>query len=291
MLRRSWIAQLEGRRQLTTLNRNKSSVLLSLLTRTWAARSSFFLGFWIFLLNQVQGGGSKVMSFGKSAPSACRRTRRRSPSATSPGSTRPLRSCTRSRSSWRTPRSSKRSVREYRPACCCTGRRAPARRCSRAVAGEAGVPFFSISGSDSLRCSSASCASRVRDLFEQAKPEQPVHHLHGRDRRHRPPSRREPGGATTSASRRSTSCSSRWTASRGEGQHHHDRCHQPARTSSTRAAAPRRFDRQIAVDRPDRKGQAKILEVHTRGKPLAKVIDIDALAGQTPVSPAPTCPT
>ena len=45
---------------------------------------------------------------------------------------------------------------------------------------------------------------------------------------------------------------------------------------------PGRFDRQIAVDRPDRKGRAKILEVHTRGKPLAKVIDIDALAGQTP---------
>jgi cell division protease FtsH len=45
---------------------------------------------------------------------------------------------------------------------------------------------------------------------------------------------------------------------------------------------PGRFDRQIAVDRPDRKGRAKILEVHTRGKPLAKIIDIDALAGQTP---------
>src|SRR5919202_1770097 len=45
---------------------------------------------------------------------------------------------------------------------------------------------------------------------------------------------------------------------------------------------PGRFDRQIVVDRPDRKGRAKILEVHTRGKPLAKHIDLDALAGQTP---------
>src|SRR3989440_6882079 len=45
---------------------------------------------------------------------------------------------------------------------------------------------------------------------------------------------------------------------------------------------PGRFDRQIVVDRPDRKGRAKILEVHTRGKPLAKGIDLDALAGQTP---------
>jgi cell division protease FtsH len=45
---------------------------------------------------------------------------------------------------------------------------------------------------------------------------------------------------------------------------------------------PGRFDRQVTVDRPDRKGRAKILEVHTRGKPLAKEIDVDALAGQTP---------
>jgi cell division protease FtsH len=45
---------------------------------------------------------------------------------------------------------------------------------------------------------------------------------------------------------------------------------------------PGRFDRQIVVDRPDRKGRKKILEVHTRGKPLAKDIDLDALAGQTP---------
>jgi cell division protease FtsH len=45
---------------------------------------------------------------------------------------------------------------------------------------------------------------------------------------------------------------------------------------------PGRFDRQIVVDRPDRKGRQKILQVHTRGKPLAKEIDLDVLAGQTP---------
>jgi cell division protease FtsH len=45
---------------------------------------------------------------------------------------------------------------------------------------------------------------------------------------------------------------------------------------------PGRFDRQITVDRPDRAGRRKILEVHTRGKPLAKVIELDTLAGQTP---------
>ena len=55
---------------------------------------------------------------------------------------------------------------------------------------------------------------------------------------------------------------------------------------------PGRFDRQIVVDRPDRKGRAKILEVHTRGKPLAKEIDLDDLAGpDARASPAPTSRT
>src|SRR2546421_9529152 len=45
---------------------------------------------------------------------------------------------------------------------------------------------------------------------------------------------------------------------------------------------PGRFDRQIVVDRPDRKGRARILEVHTRGKPLSREIKLDNLAGQTP---------
>jgi len=45
---------------------------------------------------------------------------------------------------------------------------------------------------------------------------------------------------------------------------------------------PGRFDRQIVVDRPDRAGRKKILDVHTRGKPLAREIDVDVLAGQTP---------
>jgi len=53
-------------------------------------------------------------------------------------------------------------------------------------------------------------------------------------------------------------------------------------TSASRPSTSCRFDRQIVVDRPDRNGRKKILEVHTRGKPLAREIDIDALAGQTP---------
>ena len=54
---------------------------------------------------------------------------------------------------------------------------------------------------------------------------------------------------------------------------------------------PGRFDRQIVVDRPDRKGRKQILEVHTRGKPLAKEIDLDASPVKRRGSPAPTSRT
>ena len=64
---------------------------------------------------------------------------------------------------------------------------------ARAVAGEAGVPFFSISGSDFVEMFVGVGASRVRDLFEQAKASAPGDHLRRRDRRRRPPPRRRPG--------------------------------------------------------------------------------------------------
>ena len=85
---------------------------------------------------------------------------------------------------------------------------------ARAVAGEAGVPFFSISGSEFVEMFVGVGASRVRDLFDQAKRNSPVHRLRRRDRRGRPPARRRPRRQrTTSASRPSTRSSSRWTAS------------------------------------------------------------------------------
>ena len=64
---------------------------------------------------------------------------------------------------------------------------------AKAVSGEAGVPFFSISGSEFVEMFVGVGASRVRDLFEQAKRHSPVHRLRGRDRRGRPPARHRPG--------------------------------------------------------------------------------------------------
>ena len=63
---------------------------------------------------------------------------------------------------------------------------------ARAIAGEANVPFFTISGSDFVEMFVGVGASRVRDMFEQAKKNRALHRLHRRDRRGRPPSRRRP---------------------------------------------------------------------------------------------------
>ena len=122
---------------------------------------------------------------------------------------------------------------------------------ARAVAGEAGVPFFSISGSDFVEMFVGVGASRVRDLFEQAKAE-----------RARPSSsstRSTPSAATaapasaaatTSASRRSTSCSSRWTASTSRRNVILIAATNRPDILDPALLRPGRFDRQIARRRP-----------------------------------------
>ena len=87
---------------------------------------------------------------------------------------------------------------------------------AKAVAGEAGVPFFSLSGSEFVEMFVGLGAARMRDLFEQAQEARPLHRLHRRARRDRQVARAASPRCppTTSASRRSTSSSSRWTGSR-----------------------------------------------------------------------------
>src|SRR6201984_3077432 len=153
---------------------------------------------------------------------------------------------------------------------------------ARAVAGEAGVPFFTISGSDFVEMFVGVGASRVRDLFEQAKQNSPciifVDEIDavGRQR-----------GAGLGGGHDEREQTLNQLLVEMDGFEAKDNIIMIAATNRPDVVDPAllrpgRFDRQIAVDRPDRKGRAKILEVHTRGKPLAKVIDIDALAGQTP---------
>src|ERR1700747_255786 len=153
---------------------------------------------------------------------------------------------------------------------------------ARAVAGEAGVPFFTISGSDFVEMFVGVGASRVRDLFEQAKQNSPcIVFMDEIDAvgRHR--------GAGLGGGHGEGGQTLNQLLVEMDGFEMKDNIILIAATNrpdilDPALLRPGRFDRQIVVDRPDRKGRAKILEVHTRGKPLAKEIDVDALAGQTP---------
>ena len=164
---------------------------------------------------------------------------------------------------------------------------------ARAVAGEAGVPFFSISGSDFVEMFVGVGASRVRDLFEQAKATRPGHHLHRRDRRRRPPPRRRARAAvTTSASRPSTSCSSRWTASTSPTGVILIAATNRPDILDPALLRPGRFDRQIVVDQPDLDGRRAILDVHAKGKPLGpRRRPRRDRPAHARASPAPTWPT
>jgi cell division protease FtsH len=259
----------------------KSSALLGLLT--YILPFALFLGFWIFLMNQVQGGGSKVMSFGKS--------RAKRMSADSPKITfRDVAGVDEAVEELHEIKEFLENPKKFQA----LGARIPTgvllygppgtgkTLLARAVAGEAGVPFFSISGSDFVEMFVGVGASRVRDLFEQAKQNSPcIIFMDEIDAvgRHR--------GAGLGGGHDEREQTLNQLLVEMDGFEAKDNIIMIAATNrpdilDPALLRPGRFDRQIAVDRPDRKGRAKILEVHTRGKPLAKVIDIDALAGQTP---------
>src|SRR5213596_893055 len=153
---------------------------------------------------------------------------------------------------------------------------------AKAIAGEANVPFFSISGSDFVEMFVGVGASRVRDLFEQGKKHAPcIIFMDEIDAvgRHR--------GAGLGGGHDEREQTLNQLLVEMDGFEMKDNIILIAATNrpdilDPALLRPGRFDRQIVVDRPDRKGRKRILEVHTRGKPLAKRIDLDTLAGQTP---------
>jgi len=259
----------------------KSNGWLSLLT--YVLPFLIFIGFWIFLMNQVQGGGSKVMSFGKSR---AKRLSVDSPKITFrdvAGVDEAVEELHEIKEFLENPKKFQalgaripKGVLLYGPPG--TGKTLLA----RAVAGEAGVPFFSISGSDFVEMFVGVGASRVRDLFEQAKQNSPcIIFMDEIDAvgRHR--------GAGMGGGHDEREQTLNQLLVEMDGFEMKDNIILIAATNrpdilDPALLRPGRFDRQIVVDRPDRKGRSKILEVHTRGKPLARVIDVDTLAGQTP---------
>jgi len=277
----SLIKQLEANDVKTKVHGTGGSSLLSLLT--YILPFVLFFGFWIFLMNQMQGGGSRVMNFGKSK---AKRMSVDAPKITFrdvAGVDEAVQELQEIKEFLENPKKFQslgaripKGVLLYGPPG--TGKTLLA----RAVAGEAGVPFFSISGSDFVEMFVGVGASRVRDLFEQAKQNSPcIIFMDEIDAvgRHR--------GAGMGGGHDEREQTLNQLLVEMDGFEMKDNIILIAATNrpdilDPALLRPGRFDRQVVVDRPDRKGRKKILEVHTRGKPLGKQIDLDALAGQTP---------
>ena len=241
------------------------------------------IAFWIFLMNQVQGGGSKVMSFGKS------RAKRMTPDSPKigfkdvAGVDEAVEELHEIKEFLENPKKFQalgaripKGVLLYGPPG--TGKTLLA----RAVAGEAGVPFFSISGSDFVEMFVGVGASRVRDLFEQAKQAAPcIVFMDEIDAvgRHR--------GAGLGGGHDEREQTLNQLLVEMDGFELKDNIILIAATNrpdilDPALLRPGRFDRQIVVDRPDRAGRKKILEVHAKGKPIDPVVELDSLAAGTP---------
>jgi len=153
---------------------------------------------------------------------------------------------------------------------------------ARAVAGEAGVPFFSISGSEFVEMFVGVGASRVRDLFDQAKRNSPcivfVDEIDavGRQR-----------GAGLGGSHDEREQTLNQILVEMDGFDTNTNVIVVAATNrpdvlDPALLRPGRFDRQVILDRPDMKGRLEILKVHIKGKPLDKAIDLPSIAKQSP---------
>ncbi|MGW1377979.1 ATP-dependent zinc metalloprotease FtsH [Streptomyces sp. NPDC002446] len=237
----------------------------------------------LFLMNQMQGGGSRVMNFGKSKAKLITKDTPKTTFADVAGSDEAVEELEEIKEFLQDPAKFQavgakipKGVLLYGPPG--TGKTLLA----RAVAGEAGVPFYSISGSDFVEMFVGVGASRVRDLFEQAKANAPaivfVDEIDAVGR-HR--------GAGLGGGHDEREQTLNQLLVEMDGFDVKGGVILIAATNrpdilDPALLRPGRFDRQIAVDRPDLQGRLEILKVHQKGKPVAPDVDLSAVAKRTP---------
>lgn len=241
------------------------------------------VGLWFMLMNQSGGGGGKVMNFGKS------RARRFDENGTKvtfkdvAGADEAKQELAEVVDFLANPKRYNilgakipKGVLLYGPPG--TGKTLLA----RAVAGEAGVPFFSISGSDFVEMFVGVGASRVRDLFEQAKKSAPcIIFIDEIDA----VGRQRGAGLGGGHDEREQTLNQLLVEMDGFGAN--EGIIMIAATNrpdilDPALLRPGRFDRQIVVDRPDVKGRTEILKVHVKGKPMGSDVDLDVIGKRTP---------
>jgi cell division protease FtsH len=261
--------------------KQKDNVLLSLALNF--VPFILIFGLMFLLMNSMQGGGNRVMQFGKAKPKVVNKDQPKVTFADVAGADEAVAELQEIKEFLESPGKFQaigakipKGVLLYGPPG--TGKTLLA----RAVAGEAGVPFFSISGSDFVEMFVGVGASRVRDLFEQAQTSAPaIIFMDEIDAvgRHR--------GAGLGGGHDEREQTLNQLLVEMDGFDTKTGVILIAATNrpdilDPALLRPGRFDRQIVVDQPDREGRKKILEVHAKGKPLEEAVSLEILARRTP---------
>ena len=241
------------------------------------------IGFWFFIMNQTQGSGSKVMSFGKSRAKMSSGDKVKITFNDVAGADEAKEELQEVVEFLKHPKKFNdlgaripKGVLLFGPPG--TGKTLLA----KAVAGEAGVAFFSISGSDFVEMFVGVGASRVRDLFATAKKNSPcIIFIDEIDA----VGRQRGAGFSGGHDEREQTLNQLLVEMDGfaanEGIIIIAATNRPDILDQA-LLRPGRFDRQIVVDKPDVTGRIAILKVHSKGKPIARDVDLDVLARRTP---------
>jgi cell division protease FtsH len=274
-------AQLEGEGVEVSADPQKGSALLGFLFQLIPVL--IIVGAFIFIMNMSQGAGGRVMQFGKARAKLVTKDQPKTSFQDVAGVDEAIEELQEVKEYLQNPAKFQamgakipRGVLLFGPPG--TGKTLLA----RAVAGEAGVPFYSISGSDFVEMFVGVGAARVRDLFEQAKQNAPaIVFIDEIDAvgRHRG------AGLGGGHDEREQTLNQLLVEMDGFDQ----------RTAVILMAAtnrpdildpallrPGRFDRHVTIDRPDLEGRKGILRVHSRGKPFEEGVDLDIVAKRTP---------
>jgi cell division protease FtsH len=241
------------------------------------------LGLFWFLMSQAQGGGNRVMSFGKSRAKLVSKESPKTTFADVAGAQEAVEELQEIKEFLAEPAKFQAVGAKIPKGVLLYGQPGTGKTLlARAVAGEAGVPFFTISGSDFVEMFVGVGASRVRDLFEQAKQNAPaiifVDEIDAVGR-HR--------GAGLGGGHDEREQTLNQLLVEMDGFDVKTNVILIAATNrpdilDPALLRPGRFDRQIAVDAPDKIGRTKILEVHSKGKPMAPDVDLESVARRTP---------
>lgn len=241
------------------------------------------VGVMIFMMQQTQGGGSRVMQFGKSRARLHTDDKKRVTFEDVAGADEVKEELEEVVEFLKAPKKFTELGAKIPKGVLLFGAPGTGKTLlARAVAGEAGVPFFSISGSDFVEMFVGVGASRVRDLFEQAKKNSPcivfIDEIDavGRQR-----------GAGLGGGHDEREQTLNQLLVEMDGFSTNEGIIIIAATNRAdildpALLRPGRFDRQIVVDIPDVKGRKEILQVHSKGKPIEDEVDLDVLARRTP---------